>query len=861
VAGQLLERDSAIAVFRTAVDQAVAGVGSTVLVTGEAGIGKTSLVRSCLAGLPGDVRVLAGGCDDLLAPRTLGPLRDAARGSGGPLERALTEGTPDEIFAGVAEELGRPPPTVLVIEDAHWADDATLDVLSYVVRRIGGWPAVFVLTFRADGPAAIQPIERMLAGVATVPTRRIALEPLTPRAVAQLAEGSGRPAEALHRITGGNPFFLSEVLSAAPDEVPSRVADLVLARLRQLSVLSQAALEQLSVVPTTVDLELAAALLDQPLERLADAEAVGLLEVRGTAVAFRHELARRAVGDSLPTLRRREANAAVVRALSAARPLDRARVVHHAVAAGDGETIVRYAPEAAREAAKAGSHRQALTLLEAVQPYLDRLEAIDRARLLDDYAWELYNAHRFEAAVGAAREAVLGYERLGEQDLLGEALVRQSRHVYMTGRTDEAMQTVVRAVDVLERGGSPAALAYGLSYAGALNALTGQLHEAAATLERARALATANNRPELEALCLNYLGVVRADLDGPVGLAALRESLVRAQRQGSYEYAARAYTNIAELLFRFGRYDELADCVAEGLAFTRERGFWSHAYNLELHRCLLLLRQSQWAEAEAGLRALVEGVPEPGMLYVYSVPPLARLLARRGSDEAEALVTSAWQRAVSQQSLLGVAYAGIAYVEWAWLTRRTDAVTDVSEVVLARTRERGAAPLRGEFLRYLARVGEPVPASVTGMLPGHVAGLDGDWRMAARIWRDVNDRYEEALELAESGEARPTLEALRLLDDLGASAAGTHVRARLRELGVTAIPRGPQASTRANPAGLTDRQRDVLVLLVEGMTSAEIADRLVLSVRTVDNHVAAVLDKFGVSSRRDAVARAREMGF
>jgi DNA-binding CsgD family transcriptional regulator len=394
-----------------------------------------------------------------------------------------------------------------------------------------------------------------------------------------------------------------------------------------------------------------------------------------------------------------------------------------------------------------------------------------------------------------------------------------------------------------------------------LQALTGRLQEASVTLERARALAAANGRPDLETLCLNYLGVVRADLDGPIGLTALRESLARAQREGSYEYAARGYTNIAELLFRFGRYDELAECVVEGLAFTRERGFWSHAYNLELHRCLLLLRRSEWAEAEAGLRALVDGVSEPGMLYVYSVPPLSRLLARRGSDEAGPLVSSAWQRAVSQKSLLGVAYAGIAYVEWAWLTGRTEAVAGVRDAVLARTREPGAAALRGEFLRYLARLGEPIAGPATaGMLPGHVAGLAGDWEAAARDWRAVGDRYEEALELAESGKAEPTLEAVRLLDDLGASAAGVRVRARLRDLGVTAIPRGPQASTRANPAGLTDRQRDVLTLLIEGLTSAEIADRLVLSVRTVDNHVAAVLDKFGVSSRRDAVARARRLG-
>jgi DNA-binding CsgD family transcriptional regulator len=296
------------------------------------------------------------------------------------------------------------------------------------------------------------------------------------------------------------------------------------------------------------------------------------------------------------------------------------------------------------------------------------------------------------------------------------------------------------------------------------------------------------------------------------------------------------------------------------LDFTRERGFWSHAYNLELHRCLLLLRTSRWAEAEAGLRALVERVDEPGMLYVYSVPPLARLLARQGSDDAAELVRTAWRRAVSQKSLLGVAYAGIAYVEWAWLRGSGPDVDEVSEVVLARTQEPGAAPLRGEFLRYLARLGRPRPPPAEGMLPGHRAGLAGDWRAAARAWHEVGDRYEEALELAESGQVEPTRRALRLLDELGASAAARHVRGRLRALGVARIPRGPQASTRANPVGLTDRQLDVLALLVDGRTNAEIAQRLVLSVRTVDNHVAAVLDKLGVSSRREAAERARALG-
>ncbi len=249
------------------------------------------------------------------------------------------------------------------------------------------------------------------------------------------------------------------------------------------------------------------------------------------------------------------------------------------------------------------------------------------------------------------------------------------------------------------------------------------------------------------------------------------------------------------------------------------------------------------------------------MLYVYSVPPLARLLARRGNADAEALVTTAWQRALSQQSLLGVTYAGIAYVEWAWLSRAgTARIDEVNDVVLARTRAPGAAALRGEFQRYLARLGRAVGGGTDGMLPGHRAGLSGNWQAAAQAWQQVGDRYEAALELADSGQPEPTGRAVRLLDDLGARAAADLVRQRLRGLGVERIPRGPQASTRANPKGLTARQLDVLSQLVEGRTNAQIAQRLVLSVRTVDNHVAAVLAKLGVNSRGEAVARARELG-
>ncbi|WP_181782074.1 ATP-binding protein, partial [Pseudonocardia pini] len=145
----LLERQDDLDSLLGAVDAVRAGAGRVVLLTGEAGIGKTALVRALRAALDPEVRVLAGACDDLLAPRALGPLRDAAHGTGGPLERALDTESPDAVFAAALAQLSRP--TLLVVEDVHWADDATLDVLRYLARRIDTVPALLLLTLRDEG--------------------------------------------------------------------------------------------------------------------------------------------------------------------------------------------------------------------------------------------------------------------------------------------------------------------------------------------------------------------------------------------------------------------------------------------------------------------------------------------------------------------------------------------------------------------------------------------------------------------------------------------------------------------------------------------------------------------------------------
>ena len=179
---------------------------------------------------------------------------------------------------------------------------------------------------------------------------------------------------------------------------------------------------------------------------------------------------------------------------------------------------------------------------------------------------------------------------------------------------------------------------------------------------------------------------------------------------------------------------------------------------------------------------MVDAVDDPGMLFAYSVPWLGRLLARRGDPVAEGMLAAAWEQAQRHRLLLGLAYAGIARVEWAWLAGEPEVAERVGRVLLARTEHPGAAPFRGELLRYLARAGLPAE-SFDGCPPGWAAGLAGDWRAAAAAWQAAGDPYETALELAESGDAEATAEALRMLEDLRAEPAAARVRERLRAMG------------------------------------------------------------------------------
>jgi DNA-binding CsgD family transcriptional regulator/tetratricopeptide (TPR) repeat protein len=860
----LLERTAELEALWSGLAAAEAGPGGRlVLLAGEAGIGKTALLRE-LRQEAERARVLWGACDALHTPRPLGPLLDIAAEAGGQLGAVVDEGaSPSAVVTALASDLRRHQPTILVIEDLHWADEATLDAIRMLARRLDSLPALVVVTYREDEIDRTHPVRLLLGHLAgSRVVARVSVPALSLDAVTALAEGQDVDVELLHERTGGNPFFVTEALASQGAPVPETVRDAVLARAARLDEPARALLDAVAVVPPRAELWLLEALAGDELGALERCLASGMLNVDGQAIGFRHEIARAAIESALPLDRAVALHRAALAALEeppAGQP-DPARLAHHAEMAGDVDAVLVHAPVAGRWAARFGAHSQAAAQFARALRFADGLPPEERAELLDRRSYECYLTDSVEEAIEARRRALDEYRAAGNLLREGDAHRWLSRLAWFAGDNETAEREADEAIALLEALPEGRELAMAYSNMSQLRMLSADGAAAAEWGMRALRLAERLGETEILAHALNNVGTAELVQGETEGRAKIKRSLDLSLAGGWEEHVARAYTNLGSTPVQLRTYTEAELNLDAGIAYCRDRDLDSWLQYMTGWKARAALDMGRWDEAMDHAVAVLRapGVAAPSKMTALVV--VGHLRSRRGDPDVWEPLDEALELAEFTGEIQRLAPVAAARAEALWLAGDDGQIPAETERALALALKVDLGGWAGEMYTWRRRAGLREEFSDQDVSAPFLLELRGEHEAAAEAWRAVGCPYEAALALAFADDEAALRRSLGELQKLGARPAADRVSRVLRERGVRDVRQGPRRSTKSNPAGLTARQLEVLALVAEGLRNAEIASQLFLSEKTVDHHVSAILSKLGARTRGEAASKAAALG-
>jgi DNA-binding CsgD family transcriptional regulator/tetratricopeptide (TPR) repeat protein len=856
---RLLEREPSLASLACYAREARHGDGRLVLVAGEAGVGKSALVEQLHNDLA-DARWSWGACDGLFTPRPLGPLFDLAAQLGGELEQLCrASAAREDLFGALLRQVSEPGTLdVVVIEDVHWADEATVDLLRFLGRRLRDAPVLLITTYRDEDLAAGDPLRAALGEIARQrTTRRVEIAPLSAAAVQILASSSGLDPGELYRLTGGNPFYVTEVVQAGLGAVPASARDAVLARAARLDGESREVLDVAALIGARSDLPLIGSVTACPPRAVDEILASGLLAEDGEWLRFRHEIARLAVAQAILAHRGSALHARILAALESAGCEDHARMAFHAEGAGDGAAVFRYASSAARQAAELASHREAAVQFDRALRFAGGADPATVAGLYDGLAYELGLLDRWEDAVDAGERALALWRHVGDRLREGATLRHLSHTMWRLCRGGEARAAIESAVALLEPLGPSAELAQAYANLAGDRMEDGENDAAIELSRRAQALAEPLGLPGVLSDGLDTEACATSIKDGD-WTALMQRALEIAVSGRLQAQAGRAYANMHAIYCAQRRFDEAERCFVEAIAYCDEHDIRTYGTCLRGERTGVLEKRGRWDESASLSTELLTGSGTSPVNRINPLMSLGKIQARRGESGAWEHLDQAVAAADGTGEPQWIVPARLARAEAYWLEGKPDSAArdaELADDVCAR----GDAWDRGAVAAWLWRTGSdrPPPEDLADPYRRH---SEGDWEEAARLWLGLGCPYEAALALYDSGQEAALRRALKIFTDLGAPAAIQLTRHKMRQLGIRSIPAGPRTATRADPLGLTRREREVLELICAGHTNAEIAAKLFISPKTVDHHVSAVLAKLDAPTREVAATHAARLG-
>ena len=855
-----MERDEQLKRLSESFAQAREGKGRIVAIAAEAGAGKTALTERFVEKLAKSARVFWGACENLSTPEVLLPLRDIARAHGEPFDPNA-----DHIhaFESVLRLLSKGiEPALLIIEDVHWADTATLDLIRFLGRRIARVRALVLITYRDEEVDARSPVRNVLGEMPAGSVQRMTLEPLSLAAVTGLAAKAGRRAEELYALTAGNPFLVTEALAVEGDLPTDAVRDSTLARASRLCGSARIVLEAVSLFPRRAETAVVADLVKGMIEAgLDECVEKGMLSLEGGLVHFRHELARRAIEGSITPTRRRALHQKVVDVLKRRADARASEIAHHAERAGDIPVLLKFAQRAGQEATRAGAAREAAAHFAVMLRHREALEANRVVDALEQHAEQAYLMGSADMAMISMTEAAAFRRRAGETLKLGHDLTRLTRFAWMCGRRAEAEKFVEEAIAVLEAAPRGRELAWAYSHQSQLDMLASRMDSAISWGERALELARHLGEQEIIIHALGNIGSARAEEPGS-DFAELQQSLELAIAGKYHDHVERASCNLSCTNFWRRNYAAALDCIERGVAYagTLELTHWE-AY-LRGWRAMIWLDEGDWSRAEEEAQEICSRTYAAETYRFPALTVLARLRIRRGDPDSETPLDAARRLAATMGEPQRTVYVAVAAAEEAWLLH--DTTDPAFEAAKAQLREAyGMAEQRHsrwgmeDLALWLHVLGEPVAGTERFSSPFR-EHCESRWKEASEGWRLLSRPYEQALALG-AGDENEQRQALEIFDRLGAIPAAARLRREMRAGGAR-VPRGPTAGTRANAAGLTRRQVQVLALVDEGLSNSEIARRLCISAKTAEHHVSAIMDRLEAPTRGAAAAAARSRG-
>jgi DNA-binding CsgD family transcriptional regulator/tetratricopeptide (TPR) repeat protein len=860
----ILEREHSLQQLHAWVTEARSGAGRLAFVAGEAGIGKTVLVRTFADTLTGLARVALGACDALTTPRPLGPLDDVAAQLNGATLRGLRDGAPpDRLLRAFLSDLAAGA-SVVVFEDVHWADEATLDLLRFTGRRIAGTRSMLIATYRSDEVGPRHPLTAVLGDLATAEAvRRLSLAPLSVGAVEILARGSGLIAADLHRLTGGNPFFVTEILAAGGSRIPTTVSDAVLARAARLSAPARAVLETAAVIGARIEPWLLRLVAPEEAPAVEECLERGILRAEGATLAFRHELGREAVLASLSPQRALDLHRAVLHGLrsSPAASADPGRLAHHAEAAGDGPAVIALAASAGKRAAVLGAHREAAAQFARALRFADTLPPEERAALLEAFAEQCWLTDQLDRAIAADQEAMQIWHALGSRHRQAQAQLRLARSFVRNGRNADAEQATRSALEILEPLGPSRELGAAYRSQAMLRMMDRQNRIAVDWGMRAIELAERFGDRETTIMAHNFVGsalILAGDAEG--GRRFLHRSLALAREADLPDLVAWGYWNLGSASGEVFDLPTAEGALRQGMAYCLEHDLdTAHAY-MQAWLAIVAMYQGRWSDAEQQARAVLARPHTAATSRIMALVALGRLLVRRGDHpEGSAALEEALELALPTGTLQRIAPVRAARAEAMWLAGNAADAAEEARAAYDLALNRAHPWFIGELAYWLWRGGalaappEPCAEPFARQISGDAAG-------AGEAWMRLSCPYEAGRALADASDEAGLRQALEIFERLGARPMRAAVTRRLRTMGVKGLPRGPRPATRAHPAGLTPREVEIVAWIAQGLHNAEIAQRMYISVKTVDHHVSSVLTKLGVRSRAEVVREAARLG-